>query len=101
MYMYIIHGGGGGRDRKRRGLSKHKWRERSTNLIILGILDGLWSVPDEQLECLQIVHHGCPVQGCASIVVCGCYVSTFLNEELEHVLVDDLDCGHEWSDPTV
>ena len=42
---------GQGRERGRRG----------TNLVILGIFDGLWSVPDEQLECLQIVHHGCPV----------------------------------------
>ena len=94
----MIHGGEG---REKRVSKQVEGEKQDTNLIILGILDGLWSVPNEQLECLQIVHHGCPVQGCASIVVRGCYVSTFLNEELEHVLVDDLDCGHEWSDPTV
>ena len=99
----VIHGEGREEEkgRKKRGWEEGGEKSKHTNLIILSILDGLWPMPDEQLECLQIVHHGRPVEGCASVIVCGRYVSTLLDEELEHVLVYDLDSGHQWSDTTV
>lgn len=72
-----------------------------TNLVVLGIFDGLWSMSDEQLEGFKVVHHGRPVECSPAIVVSSCYVSIFLDEHFEHVLVDHLDSRHERSDATV
>ena len=74
---------------------------QQTNLVVLGIFDGLWSMSDEQLEGFKVVHHGRPVECSPAIVVCGCYVSILLDEHFEHVLVDHLDSRHERGDAAV
>ena len=56
---------------------------------------------DEQLQGIKVVHHGCPVKGSPALIVSRCNVSIFLDEHLEHVLVDDLDSCHERGDATV